>query len=288
MTVSFIGSSGVSGAAINGGSVTVTFATAPSAGDLLFALVVQGSSKATGGTAYSSNGTSYTALSSRTISTSVLATGQLWYRIAVAGETTMTASGTGGSSDATAVAAYVFRNQATRADALRYALTTGSGTTPDSPALTAQYNGDAVISAVYSAGNTAAAVTAPTSDGVTAVTFLNAISTGGSDTRLCQLGMSWFASTGSSVSYNPNAWAAFASTTWVAFTVVVESTDPYTPFDLVSALPPPAHQIEPGLSAAWTQYHSGITVPAAAVTVTWHPMTYWPDYHNYTVGMIGY
>src|SRR5215470_15975707 len=113
MTVSFIGSSGCSGASINGGTVTATFATAPSAGDILLALGVLGSTRTGVGNVYSSNGTLYTQLSSLNISTSTLAQGAMWFRVAVAGETTVTCSGSGGSSDATALMAYVFRNVGT-------------------------------------------------------------------------------------------------------------------------------------------------------------------------------
>ncbi len=226
MAISFIGAAGASAAAINGASVTLTFTTAPSAGDIVVVWNVTTTTSQPAQTVVSGSGAAYTSL----VST---ANGNLrvraWYRVCGAGETTCTCSGSGAATDATAAAAFVFRGATPYTPVGISSLGTGTSSQPKSPPDTADHTGDAVISMVASLANSVAAVTAPTS-------FLNLISTGATDTRSCQLGMSWITSTNVSAPllYTPTAYSSFTSAAWIGFTVTIQSSDPNNPFDMAN------------------------------------------------------
>ncbi len=234
MAISFVGATGASAAAINGASLTLTFATAPSAGDIALVLNVTTTTSQPAQTILSGSGAAYTTLVSTANGNLRVLVG---YRVCGAGETTATCSGSGAAADATAAAAFVFRGATTYTPVVISSLQTGTSSRPDSPAINASHVGDAIVSIVANLANSAAAVTAPTS-------FLNLISTGATDTRSCQLGMSWFLSTNTAVtplSYDPTAYSSFTSAVWTGFTVRVQSTDPYAPMDMT----PTARLVQP-------------------------------------------
>lgn len=221
MAITLVGSSGVSGAATNGTSITLTWATAPSAGDVCVILSVDTQTSDGAKTILTGSGAAYTTLltTSNGNLRSIVA-----YRVAGTGETTATCSHSGAAADATASAGFVFRGAKTPIDISISSRATGTSSRPDSPSDTVRHTGSAVISAVCTLANSAAAVTAPSG-------YLNLISTGASDTRSCQLGMSWVTSTNVSVptAYDPTAYSSFTSAAWMGFTIVLESTDPVTP-----------------------------------------------------------
>src|SRR5262245_24874652 len=105
MAISLVGSSAVSGAAANGASITLTFATAPSSGDVIVVLNVDPRT-GTAQTVTSGSGASYTALSSGT-NGNLLAS--VWFRVAGSGETTAVCSHSGNGQDGSCCAAIVLR-----------------------------------------------------------------------------------------------------------------------------------------------------------------------------------
>ncbi len=167
MTITFIGTSGCTAATISGGVATATFATAPSAGDTIIALSVIGSTKSTGGTVTSSSGIVYSNLA--TVNTSRV-WGRIWARQSTGeGGTTITCSGTGGSSDSAAILAFVFRGASPgnvgSSNIITETNATGASSQPNSPAEVSFFTGDAVISAVCNSVYNASLVTAPSCDG---------------------------------------------------------------------------------------------------------------------------
>lgn len=230
MAISIVGTSGVTAAAINGSTLALTFPATSAVGDIALAFNV--TPRAGPWNVYSSGGTAYTQLV--TASNGNLNV-NLCYRICGAGELTATASESGAAQDGVCAAVFLLRGASPYFDVNVSSAATGTSSQPNSPAVFANHANDMVFSCVAALSNSAAAVTAPSG-------YTSLVSTGATDTRSTQLGMSRVLSTNTAntpLSYDPSAYSSFTSAAWIGITVSVTSTDPYTAFDLMpqSVLP---------------------------------------------------
>ncbi len=209
------GSSTQENSATNGGSVTITLSTQVLAGDYIVVAVGIGSSRTPSlGVTSSSTSTAYTLLGSRVKSSSIQLS--VFGRLLPSAEVSAICTGTGNSSDALSAVAMSFRgvDSATQLDNTP-TTSSGTGTTPTSPAITLATS-DAAIVSIVSAMISDTAVTAPSS-------FLNQIDRNASDNWAATTGMAWITSDSTS-SYTPTGWSNFTSATWVSATVALRET----------------------------------------------------------------
>lgn len=163
-------------------------------------------------TVTSSTGAIYSTVQAPVASTSALASLAVFSRrIISTGEITVSCSGTGNIQDVTMALAYIYQDS-NGAPTLSANSTTSAGTTPNSPAVTAQSSSTVVISG-FGAGGADTTVTAPTS-------YLNALSTTRSDTRTGTAAMAWV-TVGTAGSFDPTGWSGLTSASWVAVSVAI-------------------------------------------------------------------
>lgn len=257
---------------INGTAMTLTVGTTNAAGDVCVAFWTHTRGTLTAQLA-SSAGTAYTEIGVVTNGNVSMEAG---YRVFTSSETTVTSCGTGNAQDAAILMAAVLRNVSSTPLIIQSNSTTATSSNPNSPAVPVPWANSAVLTAAGILANTT--LTAPTGFGTT-------VSCGATDTRSCAGGLA-FKSTNASLE-NPSSWTGGASAAWVAFTVTLGSTEaPALTYPPLST--PTAHLVERGLSAAWTQYHSGFTVPSSAPAEVIIPNVCYPSIVWGSQGMIGY
>jgi hypothetical protein len=211
MTANFVSS--VSGSAVNGGSVTLTFGAA-NVGDVVYVAYATTTLKTMVVT--SSSGGAYTTLLTTGNGTgSVLSFGV--HRFVQPSPVSLQAlcSGTGTVTDATAAVGMIFRFASTGTpEDVTTTSTNGTSTTPDSPSITPATVDDIILTLFGIFNNTQG--TAPSS-------FRNSIQASTTDTRSCGCGMAWLTN-GSTSAFNPASWTGFTSATWCSATVAIRST----------------------------------------------------------------
>lgn len=215
MAIAFVGSSaqGVT----NGGNATITFSPV-SSGNYILVAATLGTTRTTGMViSGSAAGLTYTTILS-TI-TSSFARFAMFRRLAASTtETTVSITGTGGTSDSLAAVAMVFSGvDPTTPEDATVTSTTGSGTTPDSPSITVESCGCAIISA-FGAQISDTTVTAPSS-------FLNQTNINANDTIDATTGQAWL-TYNSTAPINPTAWSNLTTATWISATVALR---PFVP-----------------------------------------------------------
>lgn len=211
MAIAFAGS--IIGSAINGGNITLTIsATARVINNYIGVAVTQGTSKTSTLTCTTSGGTTFTQIVT-TVNSSNARFGYFRRLIASTGETTISLTGTGGSTDSMVATALIFSGVSTSTpeDATATS-TTGSGTTPDSPSITPGTGLNSIISA-FGAQISDATVTAPTS-------FVNQINTNASDTWASTGGQAWITYNSTAV-FNPTSWSNLTSASWVSASIIL-------------------------------------------------------------------
>lgn len=224
MAITFVGSSeqGV----INGGNATLNFSPV-SVGDYVLLAVTLGTSRTTGMAVTSSSGAAiYTTVVS-TVTSSFARFAMFRNIVTSTGETTVSVTGTGGTSDALAAVVMVFSGvDPTTPEDVTATSTTGSGTTPDSPSITVASCGCAIISA-FGAQVSDTAVTAPSS-------FLNQTNVNANDTIDATTGQAWLTFNSTSP-VNPTSWSNLTSATWISATVALRPFIP--PFTWLTMAP---------------------------------------------------
>lgn len=225
MAITLVGSSGVSAADINGASVTLIWDTVPSDGDVAIVANLTTASTALAQTVMTGSGVSYVRLASNSV---LGIRGSVWYHVCSNGETTATCSGSGVAADVTSAAGFIFRGSYSPIT-ISENVTGAIAGQPDSLPISVFHIGDAVVSIGMSSSDSGIAVTPP-------IGYLNLVSTGATDARACQVGISWITSTNviGPLSYDPGSYAGFTSAPWMAYTITLRSTDPFTPFGMVS------------------------------------------------------
>jgi len=211
MTAQFI--STTSGSAINGGSVTLTFAAALP-GDVMVVAYATTTLKTMAVTSSSGTGLYTTLLTTGNGTGSVLSFGvHRWVQPSPVSLQAL-CSGTGTATDATAAVGIQFRfvSTGTPEDATLTS-TNGTSTTPDSPSITPATIDDAVLTLFGMFNNTQG--TAPSS-------FKNSIQASTTDTRSCGCGLAWI-TLPSTAAFNPASWTGFTSGTWCSATVALRS-----------------------------------------------------------------
>lgn len=264
MAVSLVGTGTFIASTNNGVSRTLTFSTGgAAANDIVVAWWVHTRGSLTANLR-SSSSSPYTQLEA-TVNGNL---GTLCaYRILTSAETTVTSCATGSAQDAVILAAIVLRG-CDGTPIIVDGSTTGASSQPRSPAVVVGGPNDAVVTLAGVLANTT--LTAPSG-------FGSAVSTGATDTRSAAGGLAYLSTNGGT--YTPAAWASGSTAVWVANTVTLRSTEPlpFTWSDYGPLSTPPGHLIEPGLSAAWMQYHTGFLVPAPTPT----PFTTWTSHDDY-------
>lgn len=212
MAISFLGSSTGAGAT-NGNNATITLPT-NQIGDVAYVFATIGSSRTPTLTVSTSVGAETFTSVLNQIDSSDVHFG-VFRRILTAPRTQAIITGTGNSSDTTTGVAYVFRNvNMLTPEDVPPTSATGSGTTPDSPSITVQVSGDAIITC-FAGGVSDTAVTAPSS-------FLNVGNGNASDNQPSTTWAAWI-TYNSSAPIDPAAWSGLTSATWIAATVAVEA-----------------------------------------------------------------
>lgn len=211
MAISFLGSSTGAGA-INGGNATITLPSNQGS-DVVYVFATIGSSRTPTITVTTSVGAeTFTPVMTQIDSSSVHF--NVLRRVLTAARTQAIITGTGNSSDTATGVAYVFRGANTLSpEDATITSTTGSGTTPDSPSITVNSCGDAIITC-FGAGISDTAVTQPSS-------FLT---TGNGDASDNWPSTTWAAriAYASTAAINPAAWSGLTSATWISATVAVQ------------------------------------------------------------------
>lgn len=197
----------------NGGNPTLTFAsTSVQAGDVVVVAYAVPRTLTMNVTS-SSTGTAYTQC------VTTLTNGNLnfsvWYRVIGASEVQAICTGTGNAQDGDTAVGFAFRGvDTTNPLDVTATSTTGTGTTPQSPAITpATPLNNIVISAVGSLVSDTT-VTAPSS-------WLNQTDVDAVDTRSTTTGMCWL-SYSSTTALTPASWTNFTSAAWASATIALK------------------------------------------------------------------
>lgn len=194
----------------NGNATTLTVGTTNAAGDLCVAFWVHTRGTLTS-VLSSSAGTAYTTLAATTNGNQTVLAG---YRVFTSSEQTVSSCGTGSAQDSVVLMAAVLRNVSTNPLQITSDSTTGSSSNPNSPPESLPWSNSAILTAAGILSNTT--LTAPSG-------FGSAVSTGATDTRSCAGGLAYLSTNAGTV--DPSSWTGGASANWVAFTVVVGSTE---------------------------------------------------------------
>lgn len=221
MAIIFDGSA--TGTANNGGNATITIPSAARiAGECCIVAVTLGTSRATPTLSVTtSSGAAYTTIVSR-VDSSNAHFGVFRRLLASTGETTITVTGTGNSSDSTTGVLYTFEgvDQTTPEDATPTS-TSGSGTSPDSPSITVESPYCAIISAV--GAQLVATLTVPSSP--TGFIWQSSVSVNANDNWDSTTGLVWGIN-GSTSAFNPGAWTSSASASWASATIALRPATP--------------------------------------------------------------
>ena len=260
---------------IDGLATTLTVGTTNAAGDICVAFWAHPRGALTGNLR-SSAGTAYTQLA--TVASTANLNVMVGYRVFTSSETTVTSCATGSAQDGLVLMAAVLRGAGSLPLIIQQNSTTAGSSNPNSPAVMVPWANSAVLTA-GAMETTSVITTAPSG-------FANLVSTSANDTRDVSAALA-FKSTNAGVT-DPSSFTGGIAAAWVAFTVTIGSTEAPIMANMGTQEVPPAYRIEPGLSAAWQQYFSGITVPAAT-----SPDVFAPSVNEWWVsrkpqGMIGY
>ncbi len=206
MAISFVGS--VANSTINGTNLTLTLPSNQANDCVIVAYSVPRS--ITMGVTSSSTTTAYTQIVTTLVSGTLRYS--VWRRIVPTSETQAICTGTGNAQDASAGVAFVFRGVSTSTpeDATATS-TTGLSSQADSPSITVVSCSDAILTMMGLLANTAA--TAPSS-------FLNATSTGATDTQSCFAAGAWITNA-TTAALNPLPWTGFTAVSWGSATVAL-------------------------------------------------------------------